>query len=190
MAPAGPRRRVVWLAERPARQGDAWALGCVFYELITLVHPFCLKEDLVLHDILNDAPKKILKKEHDYSWHLRMLPRWLLQKDVKFRPTALDAYYLVTFSFKEYSQPEDGKKWVDEKALPWTADEVNDEDAKLIFGTEGHIQAIDCSTVTWQEVQDRLTLVKTVAPTPAPLDMGNERQAPLPRLGAALITAN
>ena len=26
MAPAGPRRRVVWLAERPARQGKAWAL--------------------------------------------------------------------------------------------------------------------------------------------------------------------
>ena len=30
MAPTGPRRRIVWLAERPARQGDAWALGCVF----------------------------------------------------------------------------------------------------------------------------------------------------------------
>ena len=30
MAPTGPRRRVVWLAERPARQGEAWALGCVF----------------------------------------------------------------------------------------------------------------------------------------------------------------
>ena len=29
-APTGPRRRVVWLAERPARQGEAWALGCVF----------------------------------------------------------------------------------------------------------------------------------------------------------------
>ena len=30
MAPTGPRRRIVWLAERPARLGDAWALGCVF----------------------------------------------------------------------------------------------------------------------------------------------------------------
>ena len=30
MAPAGPRRRIVWLAERSARRGEAWALGCVF----------------------------------------------------------------------------------------------------------------------------------------------------------------
>ena len=30
VAPTGPRRRIVWLAERPARQGGAWALGCVF----------------------------------------------------------------------------------------------------------------------------------------------------------------
>jgi hypothetical protein len=30
MAPIGPRRRIVWLAERPARQGEAWALGCTF----------------------------------------------------------------------------------------------------------------------------------------------------------------
>ena len=27
LAPTGPRRRIVWLAERPARQGGAWALG-------------------------------------------------------------------------------------------------------------------------------------------------------------------
>ena len=30
MALTGPRRRIVWLAERPARLGGAWALGCVF----------------------------------------------------------------------------------------------------------------------------------------------------------------
>ena len=30
VASSGPRRRIVWLAERPARQGGAWAPGCVF----------------------------------------------------------------------------------------------------------------------------------------------------------------
>ena len=30
MALTAPRRRIVWLAERPARQGEAWALGCIF----------------------------------------------------------------------------------------------------------------------------------------------------------------
>jgi serine/threonine protein kinase len=40
-------------------KSDIWALGCV------------------LCDIRNVAPPRILKKEHDYSWHLRILPRWL-----------------------------------------------------------------------------------------------------------------
>ena len=30
LAPAGRRRRIVWLAERPARKGGSCALGCVF----------------------------------------------------------------------------------------------------------------------------------------------------------------
>ena len=170
-------------------KSDMWALGCVFHHLITLAHPFCLKEDLVLYDILNVAPPRILKKEHDYSWYLRILPRWMLQKDAAFRPAAVDVYFNVVFNWKNYSKDENGKDWVDEKFLPWTQEQLNDEDGKLDFSAEVCIKAIECTSTTWEEVQERGTLVKACGKTQAPREIGEERLAPVLRQGAPLIAA-
>ena len=170
-------------------KSDMWALGCVVYDLITLVHPFCLKEDLVLYDILNVAPPKILKKEHDYEWHLRILPRWMLQKDAAFRPAALDVYFHVVCNWKKHSKDEWGKAWVDEKSLPWTEEQLHDEDSRLMFDAEGYIKAADCSSATWEEVKERTALVKACGKAQPPKDIGEERLAPVLRQGVPLIAA-
>jgi serine/threonine protein kinase len=170
-------------------KSDMWAMGCVFHELITLAHPFCLKEDLVLYDILNVAPPKILKKEHDYSWHLRILPRWMMQKDAAFRPSALDVYFHVVCNWKDYSKDEASKAWVDEKFLPWTQEQLNDEENRFIFSAEMHIKAIECASATWEDVQERATLIKACGKTQTPREIGEERLAPVLRQGAPLIAA-
>jgi serine/threonine protein kinase len=170
-------------------KSDMWAMGCVFHELITLAHPFCLKEDLVLYDILNVGPPKILKKENDYSWHLRILPRWMMQKDAAFRPSALDVYFHVVCNWKDYSRDEASKAWVDEKFLPWTQEQLNDEENRFIFSAEMHIKAIECASATWEDVQERANLIKACGKTQTPREIGEERLAPVLRQGAPLIAA-
>ena len=170
-------------------KSDIWTMGCVFHELITLAHPFCLMDDLIVYDIFNFAPPKILKKHHDYTWYLRILPRWMLQKVAAFRPTALDVYFNVVFHWKEYSKDENGKHWVDDKFLPWTKEQLNDENGKFGFDAEWHIKAEYCTDTTWEEVQERTTLVNTCCKTQTPREIGEERLAPVLRQGAPLIAA-
>ena len=135
-----------------------WALGCVFHELITLTHPFAPSptEDPVL-SIVMAAPSKILKKDHNYSWHLRMLSRWLLQKDPEFRPSALDVYVTVWSNWKVYTQPKQEKggpvvSW-DETTIPsdWTT--KLDVDTVKLWDTEGHIVGVLKTAPTWESVK-------------------------------------
>ena len=171
-------------------KSDMWALGCVIHELITLSHPFCLKEDLVLYDIQNIAPPKILKKEHDYSWYLRILPRWLLQKDAKFRPSALDVFSHVVCNWKEYSKDQEGRPWVDEKLVPWTEAQLEDEEARLMlrFDAERSIQTTECVATTWEELLPRNAIEASVTKAQAASDISDEMLAPVSRQGAALIS--
>ena len=170
-------------------KSDIWALGCVLHELITLAHPFCLKEDLVLYDVQSNAPPRILKKEHDYSWYLRTLPRWLLQKEKAFRPAALDVYFHVVFNWKDYSTDQQGIPWVEENCVPWTEEQLNDEDAMLSFDAEAHIYAINCNVATWEEVRERASMAKTITMSHTPEEIGKDGLEPITRQGAALIAA-
>jgi NIMA (never in mitosis gene a)-related kinase 1/4/5 len=69
-------------------KSDIWSLGCLFYELVTLNHPFTGTSFLALvMSILKETPKPIISI---YSKAVQDLISLMLTKDMNSRPSASD----------------------------------------------------------------------------------------------------
>eukprot|EP00277_Geminigera_cryophila_P016683 CAMPEP_0179440420 /NCGR_PEP_ID=MMETSP0799-20121207/24015_1 /TAXON_ID=46947 /ORGANISM="Geminigera cryophila, Strain CCMP2564" /LENGTH=288 /DNA_ID=CAMNT_0021223743 /DNA_START=74 /DNA_END=940 /DNA_ORIENTATION=- len=163
-------------------KSNMWALGCIFHTIITLAHPFCADEkhqDFDHTDTVNNAPSIILKKVHNYSWYLRMLPRWLLQKDPEFRPSALDVYFTVSIHWK--GQPADKDEiWAKTTPTFWN---LTDEDSVMVWSPEGHIKGDFDETYTapnWDAVKDRF--VKVLLPKINGVNALSSEPVPTPKV--------
>lgn len=64
------------------RESDVWALGCIFYEVTTLEHPFeAANFPSLAHKILNDDPPLITTTRPDCDVEMDALMLWMLTKE-------------------------------------------------------------------------------------------------------------
>ena len=75
----------VWQHGIGSHKSDIWSIGCVVYELLTLVPPF--KEPALLHKVLTSEPAPLPRH---YSTGLRNLVSRTLLKDPNRRPGSTD----------------------------------------------------------------------------------------------------
>ena len=82
-------------------KSDIWSLGCLFYELATLRHPFIGNSFLALvMNILKSSPDPI----EYYSEPVKTIISMMLTKDSKVRPSAAEILNMPYFSQEEKSE--------------------------------------------------------------------------------------
>ncbi|EKX31863.1 hypothetical protein GUITHDRAFT_121937 [Guillardia theta CCMP2712] len=136
---------------------DMWALGCSAYWLVTLSHPFVSFGKDILRGIQNEPPRKIRRSEHNYSWCLRSLPQWLLQKDPSYRPTAMELYthFLFNWPQNSYLFTEEGNFLsIDSSAVShWSAEALDECGESVEWNTEQAIEkAVDGTETQWEDL--------------------------------------
>ena len=84
-------------------KSDIWSLGCLFYEITSLTHPFTGKSFLALvMNILKESPPSI---SNNYSQELQTVIKLMLTKDMKIRPNATNI--LKMQYFQKFKEPEE-----------------------------------------------------------------------------------
>eukprot|EP00960_Hanusia_phi_P047347 758355-Hanusia_phi.AAC.1 len=136
---------------------DMWGLGCTVYWLVTRSHPFASFGKDILRGIQNEPPRKIRRSEHNYSWYLRCLPQWLLQKDPAYRPAAIELYahFLFNWPQNSYLFTEEGKFLsIEASAVShWSAEALDECGETVDWNTQKTIEKeVDGTEAHWEEL--------------------------------------
>ncbi|KAJ1487145.1 kinase-like domain-containing protein [Baffinella frigidus] len=117
-------------------KSDMWAIGCVIRELMILEKPFLGTNALDLLDTIKLVRPAAIPSA-DYGWDLRELSKWFLQKDVAYRPSALDMYSFLVREWK--TETEKYTALIKPEDVPWASDVLMAKKGKLEWNTGVHL---------------------------------------------------